>query len=59
MHKITLKYFIEGECIHMKRKITSKVYELKNMLNARMFLLIYGARQDRKIFEGREFGALY
>ena len=27
----------------MKRKITSKLYEWKNMLNGRMPLLIYGA----------------
>ena len=43
----------------MKRKITSKLYEWKNMLNGRMPLLIYGARQVGKTFEMREFGALY
>ena len=49
----------KGECIHMKRKITSKLYEWKNMLNGRIPLLIYGARQVGKTFEMREFGALY
>ena len=43
----------------MKRKISSKLYEWKNMLNGRMPLLIYGARQVGKTFEMREFGALY
>ena len=43
----------------MKRKITSKLYEWKNMLKGRMPLLIYGARQVGKTFEMREFGALY
>ncbi len=43
----------------MKRKITSKLYEWKNMLSGRMPLLIYGARQVGKTFEMREFGALY
>ena len=43
----------------MKRKITSKLYEWKKMLNGRMPLLIYGARQVGKTFEVREFGALY
>ena len=43
----------------MKRKITSKLYEWKNIQNGRMPLLIYGARQVGKTFEMREFGALY
>ena len=43
----------------MKRKITSKLYEWKNMLSGRMPLLIYGARQVGKTFEMRGFGALY
>lgn len=42
----------------MKRKITSKLYEWKNMLNGRMPLLIYGARQVGKTFEMREFGGI-
>lgn len=49
----------EGECIRMKRKITSKLYEWKNMSDGRMPLLIYGARQVGKTFEMREFGSLY
>ena len=40
----------------MKRKITSKLYEWKNIQNGRMPLLIYGARQVGKTFEMREFG---
>ncbi len=32
----------------MKRKITSKLYEWKNMIKGRMPLLIYGARQVGK-----------
>ena len=32
----------------MKRKITSKLYEWKNMSDGRMPLLIYGARQVGK-----------
>jgi len=36
-----------------------KLYEWKNMLNGRMPLLIYGARQVGKTYEMREFGALY
>ena len=43
----------------MKRKITAKLYEWKNMKKGRMPLLIYGARQVGKTFEMREFGALY
>lgn len=43
----------------MKRKITSKLYEWKNMSDGRMPLLIYGARQVGKTFEMREFGSLY
>lgn len=43
----------------MKRKITAKLYEWKNMKNGRMPLLIYGARQVGKTFEMQEFGALY
>ena len=43
----------------MKRKITSKLYEWKNMSDERMPLLIYGARQVGKTFEMREFGSLY
>ena len=35
----------------MKRKITSKLYEWKNMSDVRMPLLIYGARQVGKTFE--------
>ena len=35
----------------MKRKITSKLYEWKNMSDGRMRLLIYGARQVGKTFE--------
>ena len=38
----------------MKRKITSKLYEWKNMSDGRMPLLIYGARQVGKTFEMRE-----
>ena len=34
-------------------KITSKLYEWKNMLNGGMPLLIYGARQVGKTFEMR------
>ena len=49
----------EGECIRMKRKITSKLYEWKNMSDGRMPLLIYGARQVGKTFEMRELGSLY
>ena len=43
----------------MKRKITSKLYEWKNMQIGRMPLLIYGARQVGKTFEMQEFGSLY
>lgn len=42
---------------YMKRKITSKLREWKNMTNGRMPLLIYGARQVGKTFVMREFGA--
>ena len=40
--------------MHMKRKITSKLCEWKNMLNGRMPLLIYGARQVGKTYEMKQ-----
>ena len=43
----------------MKRKITAKMLEWKNLGSTRMPLLIYGARQVGKTFEMQEFGALY
>lgn len=42
----------------MKRKITSKLFEWKNMQTGRMPLLIYGARQVGKTYEMQEFGSL-
>ncbi len=42
----------------MKRKITSKLFEWKNMWTGRMPLLIYGARQVGKTYEMQEFGSL-
>ena len=42
----------------MKRKITSKLYEWKNMLNGRMPLFIFGARQVGKTFDTRDISGL-
>ena len=43
----------------MKRKITAKLYEWKNMKKGRMPLLIYGARQVGKTWLMKEFGKQY
>ena len=45
--------------MYLKRKITTKLCEWRNLKAGRMPLLIYGARQVGKTFEMREFGSLY